>query len=99
MASLAVSVDVEFGAGNPFYAASDLPFGAPPFDRIKDEDYAPAFAAGMAEHAREIRAIAENAEPAAFANTVVAMERTGELLDRVGAAFGVMAGAYTNSVD
>ncbi len=43
--------------------------------------------------------IADHAEPATFANTVVAMERTGELLDRVGAAFGVMAGAYTNSGD
>ena len=45
----AVSADAKFGPSNPFYAPSTLPFHAPPFDKIKDEDYQPAIEAGMAE--------------------------------------------------
>ena len=50
----------EFGASNPFYSPSTLPFGAPPFDRIKDEDYQPAIEAGMAQQLAEINEIANN---------------------------------------
>ena len=49
-----------FGPGNPFYAASTLPFQAPPFDKIKDSDYQPAIEAGMAEQLKEVQAIADN---------------------------------------
>ena len=49
-----------FGPNNPFYAASSLPYHAPPFDKIKDSDYQPAFDAGMAEQLKNVRAIVEN---------------------------------------
>ncbi len=81
---------------NPFYRASTLPFGAPPFDRIQDADYEPALLAGMAEQTKEVRAIADNRTAATFENTIVAMEKTGELLDRTQAAFSAITGAYTN---
>jgi len=54
------AADAKFGPSNPFYAPSALPFHAPSFDKIKDEDYQPAIEAGMAEQIAEIQAIAEN---------------------------------------
>jgi peptidyl-dipeptidase Dcp len=92
----AVSADAKFGPSNPFYAPSTLPFHAPPFDKIKDEDYQPAIEAGMAEELSEIQAIADNPAPPTFENTLVAMEKTGRLLQRVRAAFGAVTGANTN---
>ena len=86
----------EFGAGNPFYAKSGLPFEAPPYDKIKDADYEPAMIAGIEQEAAEMRAIANNPEAATFANTYVAMERSGALLNRASAAFSAVAGANTN---
>ena len=76
-----------FGPSNPFYAPSTLPFQAPPFDKIKDSDYQPAFEAGMALQLKEIQAIADNPAPPTFENTFVAMEKSGQLLTRVEAAF------------
>ena len=90
------SGDHAFGPPNPFYAASTLPFQAPMFDRIKDADYEPALEAGMAEQTREVRAIANSPEPPTFENTIVALEKTGELLNRTQAAMSAIAGAYTN---
>ena len=58
---------------NPFYAPSVLPFEAPPFDKIKDEDYQPAIEAGMAQQKTEIQAIADNPAAPTFDNTIVAM--------------------------
>ncbi|PKM08662.1 MAG: dipeptidyl carboxypeptidase II [Gammaproteobacteria bacterium HGW-Gammaproteobacteria-4] len=83
-------------AANPLFTASTLPFGYPPFDKIRDEHFTPAFEKGMAENAAEIEAIANNAEAATFDNTIVAMERSGELLDRVQTIFFSLAGANTN---
>lgn len=83
-------------AANPFFAASTLPFQYPPFDLIKDEHYAPAFEKGMAEHAAEVEAIANASEPASFENTIVAMEKSGQLLDRTQTMFFSMTGANTN---
>lgn len=88
--------DAGFGPENPFYAASALSYKAPPFDRIKDSDYQPAIEAGMAEHMREVGAIVESADPPSFENTLVALEKTGMLLQRAMAAFNVMTGANTN---
>ena len=85
-----------FGPTNPFYKPSTLPFGAPEFDKIKDADYEPALLAGMAEQMREVRAIADSPEPPTFENTLVALEKSGELLDRTQAAMSALAGAYTN---
>ena len=78
----AQSSDAGFGPGNPFYAASALPFQAPPFDRIKDGDYQLAIEAGMADELKEMRAIADNPSAPTFENTIVAMEKTGALFQR-----------------
>jgi len=75
MATPAAAAAAKFSPDNPFAQASPLPFELPPFDRIRDEDYAPAFKAGMASQLAEITAIARNREPATFDNTLVAMER------------------------
>jgi peptidyl-dipeptidase Dcp len=85
-----------FGPENPFYAASTLPFQAPPFDRIKDADYQPAIEAGIAEQLKETEAIAENPAAPTFENTVAAMEKTGQLLNRVNQVFQGVAQANTN---
>lgn len=72
---------------NPFLQLSPLPFHLPPFDQIKDADFAPAFEAGMAEQRKEIDAIAHAPAPPTFDNTIVAMERSGRTLTRVSKAF------------
>ena len=74
-------------ASNPFAAPSPLPFQAPPFDRIKDADYAPAIEEGMKRQLAEIEAIANDPAPPTFANTIEAMERSGELLTRAAKVF------------
>ena len=81
---------------NPFFEESNLPYGMPAFDQIKDDHYLPAFERGMAEELSEYEAIASNSEAATFENTIVAMERAGQLLDRTSRVFGAMAGAHTN---
>ena len=86
----------KFGPDNPFYAPSTLPFHAPPFDKIKDEDYQPAIEAGMAEQRKEMQAIADNPAAPTFDNTIVAMEKTGQLLQRVTEAFFAVVSANTN---
>jgi len=83
-------------ASNPFATASALPFQAPPFDKIKDADYQPAIEAGMREQLAEVNKIAQQKEAPTFANTIEAMERTGQMLNRVGAVFGAVTGADTN---
>ncbi|HST77548.1 MAG TPA: M3 family metallopeptidase, partial [Verrucomicrobiae bacterium] len=87
---------VQFGPDNPFYAPSKLPFSAPPFDKIKDEDYQPAIDAGMAEQRKEMQEIADNPQAPTFDNTIVAMEKTGQLLERVSKAFFAVVSANTN---
>jgi peptidyl-dipeptidase Dcp len=91
--TLRTVADAKFGPSNPFYAPSTLPFHAPPFDKIKDEDYQPAIEAGMAEQIREMQAIAENPAAPTFENTLVAMEKTGQLFQRATAAFDAVSGA------
>jgi peptidyl-dipeptidase Dcp len=83
-------------ASNPFAKPSTLPFGYPAFDKIKNEDYAPAFEEGMRQQAAEIDAIANNKKPATFDNTIVAMEKGGQLLNRVSTVFYSLSGANTN---
>jgi peptidyl-dipeptidase Dcp len=92
----AMASGADFGPDNPFFAPSSLPFQAPPFDKIKDEDYQPAMEAGMAEERKEAQAIADGPTPPTFENTIVAMEKSGQLLRRVRAAFFAVAGANTN---
>ncbi len=83
-------------ADNPFFAESPLPHQLPPFDRIDDAHYAPAFERGMADQIAEIEAIAGASEPPTFENTIVALERSGQLLNRVAATFFALSSADTN---
>jgi len=86
----------EFGPSNPFYAPSTLPFHAPPFDKIKDDDYQPAMEAGMAQQLEEIRAITANPAPPTFDNTFVPMEKSGQLLQRASETFFNVVGANSD---
>jgi peptidyl-dipeptidase Dcp len=81
---------------NPLLTPSPLTFGYPQFDQIKDEHFAPALEQGMAEHRKEVEAIAGNTEAPTFENTIVAMERSGDLLERTSRIFMNLAGAHTN---
>lgn len=83
-------------AENPFAQRSSLPYQAPPFDKIQDGDYQPAIEQGIAESLAEVRAIADNPAAPTFDNTIVAMERQGQMLARAQAAFGQVAQANTN---
>jgi peptidyl-dipeptidase Dcp len=85
-----------FGPSNPFYAVSPLPYQAPPFDKIHDSDYQPAIEAGIAQQHVEIDAIADSASAPTFDNTIVALERSGQLLTRVTLIFGAVTQANTN---
>ncbi|WP_229518554.1 M3 family metallopeptidase [Massilia sp. PAMC28688] len=83
-------------ASNPLAAASTLPFQYPMFDKIKDSHYQPAFAAGMREQLAEVAAIAGSKDAPTFDNTIVAMEKSGQLLSRVSTIFSALQGANTN---
>ncbi|WLI88861.1 M3 family metallopeptidase [Massilia sp. R2A-15] len=83
-------------ASNPFAKISSLPFHYPAFDKIKDEHFLPAFTAGMREQLREIDGIANNPKAPTFDNTIVAMERSGQLLTRVSTTFSNLQSANTN---
>src|SRR4051812_7220737 len=80
----------------PFDAPSSLPYQAPRFDLIKDGDYQPAFEKGMQQQLAEITAIAGNKAAPSFDNTIVAMERSGRMLERVNNAFFGVVQANTN---
>jgi len=95
-ASAAATQVVAFDASNPFATPSTLPFQAPPFDKIKDSDFQPALEEGMKQQLVEVDAIANNPDTPTFANTIEAMERTGELLQRVDAVVSGLAGSNTN---
>ena len=92
----ALTAEIPFGPSNPFYAPSALPFQAPPFDKVKDADYQPAIEAGMAQQRKEMQAIADNPAPPTFENTIVAMEKTGQLLHRVSNVFDGVTSANLN---
>ena len=81
---------------NPFLSASLLPYQAPRFDLITEAHYQPAFEEGLKRKRMEVAAIADNPAAATFENTLVALERSGELLDRVTAVFFAMAAAHTS---
>jgi peptidyl-dipeptidase Dcp len=81
---------------NPLFKASALPFQAPPFDKFTDADFQPAIEEGMRRHLAEIRQIADNPAPPSFKNTLVALEKSGQMLARANSVFGALAGANTN---
>jgi len=82
-------------APNPLLVESPLPFHYPQFDLIKEEHFAPAYEQGMAEELQEVAAIAANPAAPTFENTIVALERSGQLLDRVDGIFSNLNGTVT----
>lgn len=81
---------------NPFSLPSTLPLEAPPFDKIKESDYLPAFEQAMQQQVQEINAIVSNLAQPTFENTIVAMEKSGRMLDRVSNVFDAIVQANTN---
>ncbi len=81
---------------NPLLVESTLPLHFPRFDQIRDEDFAPALEQGIAEHRKEIEAIATNPDKPTFDNTILAMERSGRLLERAQTIFSNLASANTD---
>jgi len=94
--SAAVLPTQAFDGSNPFASPSTLLYQAPPFDRIKDSDFQPAMEEGMKRQLTEVEAIANSREAPTFANTVEAMERTGELLQRVQPVIDGLASSNKN---
>lgn len=85
-----------FSPNNPFAKESSLPFHTADFNNIKDGDFAPAFVEGMKEQLEEITKIAENKDTPTFENTLVAMEKSGQLLGRAQQVFSLLSSANTN---
>ncbi|WP_018625983.1 peptidyl-dipeptidase Dcp [Niabella aurantiaca] len=81
---------------NPLLEESALPYHTIPFDKIKESDFVPAFEKGMKEELAAVDSIAGNPAAPSFENTLVALEKTGRLLDRANAAFNALTSANTN---
>lgn len=81
---------------NPLLADYDTPFGVAPFDQIKNEHYKPAFLKGIETHKAEVDAIVNNPEAPSFENTILALEYSGQLVNKVQSVFGNLMGANTN---
>ena len=84
-------------SSNPFMKKSNLQYEAPEFDKIKNEHFKPAFEFGLKQHDAEILKIANNSEKATFENTIVALEKSGEVLKRAVTVFSNLTSANTNS--
>ena len=83
-------------ANNPFMKKSSLQYQAPEFDKIKDEHFKPAFDYGLKQNISEIEKIANNTETPTFENTVLALEKSGEVLKRAQIVFYNLTGSNTN---
>ncbi|MBP1677780.1 MAG: peptidyl-dipeptidase Dcp [Bacteroidetes bacterium] len=81
---------------NPFFKAYENKYGAPPFDQIKPEHYMPAFKEGIKQHQAEIDAIADSKDEPTFANTIEALDYSGDLLNKVSSVFYNLYSAETN---
>lgn len=81
---------------NPFFSVSTLPYQAPPFDQIEEQDFLPALQAGIEEKRREVEAIATSSDAPTFLNTYEALEKSGQLLNRVNLVFSAMTSAHTS---
>jgi peptidyl-dipeptidase Dcp len=82
--------------GNPLLEDWTTPDGVPPFDRIAPGHFREAYAQALADHEAEIAAIAADPAPPSFANTIAALELSGQTLERLGNVFHILAGAQTN---
>ncbi|MGI5310608.1 M3 family metallopeptidase [Rheinheimera sp. WS51] len=94
--SVVATTAAEASLGNPLMKKSTLQYEAPNFTEIKDEHFLPAFEEGMKQHMTEVLAIANNPAPATFENTLVALEKSGELLTRTSRIFYNLAGSSSN---
>ena len=90
------SLNLESTNMNPFFTEYDTPYQIPPFKKIKDEHYMPAFNQGMKEQLEEIGSITNNLESPSFENTIVELERTGKTLDKVSNVFFNLNSSNTN---
>ena len=81
---------------NPLLTEWDTPFGVPPFDRIESKHYEPAFEEAMKCHNSEIEAILANTEEPTFENTILELDRSGELLATISELFGMMCAAMND---
>ncbi|MFO8067424.1 MAG: M3 family metallopeptidase [Bacteroidales bacterium] len=93
-----IMTNCESDKKNPFLSEYDTPFDAPPFDRITEEHYMPAYEEAIKQHKAEIDAIINNTEEPNFENTILAYDRAGELMSKVGAVFYGVRGAHTNDM-
>ena len=87
--------DVAETTPNPFFTEYTTPFGVPPFDKIEVTHYKPAFLKGMEEHKKEIDTIVNDTEEPTFENTIVALDQSGELLNKVLYAFSGQSSVNT----
>ncbi|MFA6483953.1 MAG: M3 family metallopeptidase, partial [Bacteroidales bacterium] len=81
---------------NPFSGKYTTPFEVPPFDKIMNAHFVPAFEQGMLEQKKEVEAIVNNRKKPTFENTIRALDKSGKLLDKVSAVFGGLSSANTN---
>ncbi len=81
---------------NPFFLEWDTPYGVPPFDKITEEHYVPAIQKGIEEREKEIDALVANSEEPTFANTILALDKSGGLLNKVSGVFYPLSSANTN---
>lgn len=86
----------DWNENNAFFKESTLPYFTADFDKIKNKDFKPALLEGMRRQMEEIDKIASNTEEPTFANTLEALERSSDLLDRVSSVFSLLTGAHTN---
>lgn len=94
--STAVKTQKKTPADNPLFRKSTLQFQTPEFDKIKNEHFKPAFDYGLKVHDEEINAIANNPAKPTFENTLVALEKSGEVLGRAQSVFYNLSSAHTN---
>ena len=85
-----------YSMNNPFYKTYNTQFEIPPFSEIEEKHYMPAFLKGMEEHNSEINEIIQSPEKPTFDNVIIAMERSGDILDRVSNVFFNLSGSATN---
>ena len=91
-------VQDQMTSDNPLLMEWDTPFGVPPFDKIKSEDYLPAFEVALKRHDEEINNICQNKEAPNFLNTIEALEISGSDLNRISSVFDAVNGANTDDV-
>jgi peptidyl-dipeptidase Dcp len=83
-------------SSNPFFSEFNTPYNVPPFEKIMARHYMPAFEKGMDEGRKEIKDLTANREEPTFENTIVALDKSGDLLQKVASAFFAQASANTN---